>query len=451
MKNDLTSMDNWLGGLQWLMYIFVNTVVVPITIGAAFDLSQEQIVSTMQFSFILGGIACLLQVLVGHKRPIMDGPSGLWWGVIIALSSVAAAQGIPLAEVGGSIAVGVLITGVLTILVGVTGFGYYLEKLFNPSVMGVFMLLFGVSLCINFMKGMLGIPFGGQSGDMTLDVGPSILAISIALLVLVLTIKASNKIAQYAMLIGIVVGWPLFALLFNAESQLGGGEVSTSLNIFLFPAGAPAWNIGIILTVVVTGILNLSKQYGSIKGTDIIYTDTPSTSKHYRNSFSITGVMTILSGLLSLVPYSPFVSSIGFIQQTKIYDRMPFIFGSVMFFILGIIPQVGYFFTLLPLSIGCAVLFVSYVALFGSANDWFKQTKFNNTNIYRAAMPAFIGLVLMALPPESFASLPDYLQPLLSNGLLMGTTISIIFENVINWDKVGSTSEVTGKTTNRNV
>src|SRR5699024_11005566 len=138
--------------------------------------------------------------------------------------------------------------------------------------------------------------------------------------------KASNKVAQYAMLIGIVVGWPLFALLFDSESQLGGAGVSTSLNVFFFPAGKPSWNIGIILTILVTGILSLSQHFGSIKGTDIIYTNTPSTSKHYKNSFGITGVMTILSGLLSLVPITPFVSSIGFIQQTKIYARMPFIF-----------------------------------------------------------------------------------------------------------------------------
>lgn len=444
MKNEISNMDNWLGGLQWLMYIFVNTVVVPITIGAAFNLSQAEIVSTMQFSFILGGIACLLQVFIGHRRPIMDGPSGLWWGVIIALSSMSAAQGIPIAEVGGSIAVGVIIAGVLTIIVGVTGFGYYLEKMFNPSVMGVFMLLFGVSLCINFLKGMLGIPYGGQVGDIAIKVGPSILAIGIAALVLILTIKGSNKIAQYSMLIGIIVGWPLFALLFDSESQLGGAGVPSSLEIFWFPTGAPAWNLGIIVTVVVTGILNLSKQYGSIKGTDIIYKDKPSTGKDYRNSFSITGVMTIISGLLGLVPYSPFVSSIGFIQQTRITERMPFIFGSVMFLIMGLIPQVGYFFTLLPLSIGSAVLFVSYVALFGSAWDWLKQTSFNNTNVYRAAMPLFIGLVLMALPAESFASLPSYLQPLLSSGLLMGTLISLLFENVMNWDKIGVNNEPAG-------
>ncbi|WP_047984237.1 uracil/xanthine transporter [Ornithinibacillus californiensis] len=433
MKNELIKSDNWLGGLQWLMFIFINTVVVPITIGAAYDLSQEQIVSTMQFSFIIGGVGCLLQAFIGHRRPIMDGPSGLWWGVILALSSMSAAQGIPLAEVGGSIAVGVIIAGILTILIGVTGIGYFLEKLFNPSVMGTFMMLFGVSLCISFLKGMLGI----SSGDGTIDIGMGLLAIGIALLVLILSVKGSKKIAQYSMLIGIIVGWPLFAVLLGSESQLGGGEVSMTLDLFLFPLGEPAWNLGIIITVVVTGILNLSKQYGSIKGTDIMYPEQPSTSKDYRNSFTITGVQSILSGLLGLVPYSPFVSSIGFIQQTKIYDRMPFIFGSVMFLIMGIIPPVGYFFTLLPLSIGSAVLFVSYVTLFGSSLEWYAKTTINSTNVYRAAIPLFIGLVLMAIPGSAFATLPEFSQPLLSSGLLMGTIIAILVENVMDWDKVG--------------
>lgn len=432
MKNEFKKTDNWLGGLQWLMFIFINTVVVPITVGAAYNLSQEQIVSTMQFSFIIGGIGCLLQAIIGHRRPIMDGPSGLWWGIILALSSMSAAQGIPIAEVGGSIAVGVIIAGILTILIGVTGFGYVLEKLFNPSVMGTFMLLFGVSLCISFFKNMLGI---GEDG--TVNLGVAALAIGIALLVLILSVKGSQKIAQYSMLIGIIIGWPLFALLLGSESQLGGGEVPNTLKLFWFPLGEPAWNIGIIITVVVTGILNLSKQYGSIRGTDIMYPDQPSTSKDYRNSFVITGVQSILSGLLGLVPYSPFVSSIGFIQQTKIYDRMPFIFGSVMFLIMGIIPQVGYFFTLLPLSIGSAVLFVSYVTLFGSALEWYEKTTFNSTNVYRAAIPLTLGLVLMAIPGSAFSTLPEFSQPLLSNGLLMGTTIAIIVENMMNWDKIG--------------
>ena len=32
-------------GLQWLFFMFANTVVIPITIGAAFDLSSMEVVS----------------------------------------------------------------------------------------------------------------------------------------------------------------------------------------------------------------------------------------------------------------------------------------------------------------------------------------------------------------------------------------------------------------------
>lgn len=224
MKKELLDTTNWLGGLQWLMYIFVNTVVVPITIGAAYNLSQGEIVSIMQFSFILGGIVCVLQAVFGHKRAIMSGPSGLWWGVILALTTISAAQGVPLAEVGGSLGVGVIISSVLTIIVGVTGIGYYLEKLFNSSVMGVFMFLFGVTLCITFFEGMLGI--SGTSGSEVIDVKVAGLSFFIAIVVLVITIKAPGGIAQYSMLIGLVIGWPLFALLLNPESQLGGGGVT---------------------------------------------------------------------------------------------------------------------------------------------------------------------------------------------------------------------------------
>ncbi|WP_217587213.1 uracil/xanthine transporter [Lentibacillus saliphilus] len=434
MKKELLDSGNWLGGLQWLMYIFVNTVVVPITVGAAYNLSQAEVVSMMQFSFILGGIVCVFEAVFGHKRSIMSGPSGLWWGVILAITSISAAQGIPLEVVGGSLTVGVIISSILTIIIGVTGIGFYLEKLFNSSVMGVFMFLFGVSLCITFFEGMLGL--SGQSGDAKIDLGISSLSIIIAIFVLIITIKAPNKIAQYSMLIGIVIGWPLFALLFNPESQLGGG-VATTIDLHLFPLGEPAWNIGIIITAVITGVLNLTKQYGSIKGSNFLYEGQEPTNAEYRNSFVITGVSGIASGILGLVPFSPFVSSIGFLQQTGVIRRMPFIFGSIMFFIMGIIPPIGYFFTLLPLSIGSAVLFVSYVQLFGSSMDWFKEVNINTLNLYRVGLPLFIGLILMTMPASAFETLPSYIRPLISNGLLMGTILSILLENTIKWDKFG--------------
>ena len=73
--------------------MFANTVVIPITIGAAFDLSSVEVASALQRSFIYTGIACMLQAIIGHKYPLMEGQSGIWWGVILSISASASSAG----------------------------------------------------------------------------------------------------------------------------------------------------------------------------------------------------------------------------------------------------------------------------------------------------------------------------------------------------------------------
>lgn len=134
--NEFWKSSSWISGLQWLFFIFTNTVVIPITVGAAFGLPQESIASILQLSFIVTGIACMVQALFGHKRALMEGQSGLWWGVILTLTSIAVAQDMPLAVLGGSLAIGVILSGVITIIIGLTGLGPVIAKLFKPAVMG---------------------------------------------------------------------------------------------------------------------------------------------------------------------------------------------------------------------------------------------------------------------------------------------------------------------------
>src|SRR5690625_6434353 len=115
----------------------------------------------------------------------------------------------------------------------------------------------------------------------------------------------------------------------------------------------------------------LSKKYVTLKVNDLLlYKKT--TNLDYVTSFSITGIATVAAVIFGLVPYAPYVSSIGFLKQTNIYDRLPFIVGSFLFFLMGIIPPIGEFFSLLPFSVGSAVLFVAYLYLFISSMDFFK-------------------------------------------------------------------------------
>ncbi|SOC42507.1 uracil/xanthine transporter [Ureibacillus acetophenoni] len=431
--NELLKSSNWISGLQWLFFIFTNIVVIPITVGAAFELSSGTIVNMLQLSFIVTGLACIVQAFLGHKRAIMEGQSGLWWGVILTLCTTAVAQGMPLDILGGSLTVGIIITSIITLIIGLTGFGPKIAKLFNPAVMGVFMFLFGCQLIGIFLKGMLGIPFGNQAESAQIDVAVSLLSIAIAILVIFISVKAHASVRRYGLLIGIIVGWIAYVLIFKPENPV---SESTSFGLELFPLGEPAWDLGIIITTVIAGLLNIANTFGALKGTESMY-NVKTTKKEYRASLTITGVFTFIAGIFGLVPNSPYVSSIGFLSQTGIIKRIPFVLGGFMFLVMGLIPPIGHFFSQLPLSVGSAALFVSYLLLLNSSLNFFKQVKFNTVNVYRSAVPMFVGVVVMTLPASYFVTIPDVIRPVLSSGLLVGIIIALILENLIKWDKYG--------------
>jgi len=429
----LKETKNWIAGLQWFFFIFANIVVIPITIGEAFSLEQAEVVPLLRLSFIVTGLACLAQAFFGHGRPILEGQSGLWWGIYLTLVTTTAAQGMPIEVLGGSLALGIIIAGFITILIGITGVGPFIAKLFNPGVMGVFMFLLGLTLIQIFLKGMLRIPFGDAEEGATINLPVASLAIFIALLVIIISIKSPAKVRSYALLIGIILGWILYTVIFGTESNLA----KEAAPFTLFPLGTLTWDTGVVLTAVMAGLLNTSNTFGALKGTDDIVGKT-TTKKDYTTTFSFTGLATMAAGVFGLVPYAPYVSSIGFLRQTGIFDRLPFVIGSFMFFLMGVIEPVGSFFSTIPLSIGSAVLFVAYLQLFNSSIEFFKSISFNTLNVYRSAIPLFVGTIIMTLPATYFESIPAFIRPFMSNGLLVGIIIALILENMLNWDRIGT-------------
>lgn len=336
----------------------------------------------------------------------------------------------PIEVLGGSLTIGIVMSGILTIIIGLSGIGPHLSRLFNPGVMGVFMFLFGCQLVGIFLKGMLGIPFGNESYSANIDVSVSLLSIIVVIIVIVISVKAKPSIRRYALLLGIIIGWIFYTLIFGLQETV---EKKSSFTLDLFPLGEPVWDSGVIITAVLAGLLNTANTFGALKGTDAMY-NTQTTHKQYRSSFTITGIFTCLAGMFGLVPYAPYVSSIGFLRQTGIMNIYPFILGGFMFFMMGIIPPIGHFFSKLPLSIGSAVLFVAYLQLLNSSWKFFREIEFSELTIYRAAIPLFVGIVIMTMPASYFETLPSFLRPLLSSGLLMGTVLALLLENLFRWE-----------------
>ncbi|MDQ0225619.1 uracil/xanthine transporter [Metabacillus niabensis] len=414
------------GSIQWLFFIFANVVVVPISIGAAFDIPAYEVATIQRSSFIFTGIACILQGVWGHRYPIMEGPSGVIWGLVLNLCFSASSLGMSLEEIGGGIATGMILAGIFTMILAIFNLFPLINKILTPTVMSVYLFLLTFQLVFTFFTGMLKINDNGK-----LDLPISLFSIVIVIFVCLLNILGKKAISNFSILIGMIVGWIGYDLLFPENIAMA----SKASSLTLFPFGQPNLQVSIILITFLGCLVNLSNTRTTVEATSKILNETAS-SHQYKSSYLLTGLYAALAPVFGLISYSPYASSIGFLESTKMVNKRPFLVGGGLMVLLGIIPALGSLLATLPITVGNAVLFVAYLQLFGTSIKSLNGYQFSSKTIYRLAIPILVGVSIMTLDSEVFTSLPIYLQPLFGNGFIVGVLLSVFIEKLIKWDKV---------------
>lgn len=412
--------------VQWLFFIFANTFIIPISVGTAFELPADTIAMMVRSSLIFTGLAGILQGWIGHRLPIMEGHAGLTWGVILNLALSASSLGMSFTEIGGGLATGFLLAGFVVVLLGVFNLVGLVQKVLTPMVVTVNLFLLTFQLIFVFFKGMMKVTEEG-----TIDVPITLLSVGLVIFVSLLKIKGNQLVSNFNILIGIVVGWILFVLLFPDEQV---ASVSSGFAFSLFPLGRPNLEFGLIAVAFLAGMFNLTFTIASVYTTASLLKE-KAEEKQLRKSFFLTGIYGMVAALFGLIPTTPYASTVGFLESTRIFRREPFFIAGWMMVLMGLIPPLGDFLSTMPVTVGNAVLFVAYLQMFGTAYNSLKGELFTSFTIFRLAGPVLLGVSIMNTSPALFTSFPVLLQPFLTNGLIMGVFLSIVIEKLINWEK----------------
>jgi len=421
--------------LQWFIFLFANTIVVPVTVGTAFALDAPAIAELIRNSLVATGIACILQGTIGHRFPLMEGHSGLVWGLVLNLCSASSALGMSLTEIGGGIASGMMLSGAVVLLLAAVNLLRFMEKLFTPMVMSVFLFLLTIQLITIFFDGMFKLADDGSV------VWPeTAFAFGVAMFVALIKIKGSERVSNFSILIGIAVGWLLHVLLFSSEQPQTSGSAVSSFKLGLFPLGEPNLNLPIIVVTFVASFINLSNTIIAAQTAGKLYNEEV-TPGRMKRSYMLNGVISMLGGALGLVQHAPFASSIGFLQSTRIFDRKPFLIGGALMAGIGLVPSLSGLLATMPVTVGNAVLLVAYFQLLGTSLSSIRGYTFNSVTIHRLAVPVLVGVGVMFVDPSYFSGLPSLIQPLLANGFIAGVLLSVVLELVIRWDHLGGESE----------
>ena len=203
------------------------------------------------------GISSFLQGWIGHRLPIADEPAGSWVGVFTVLAYATAGQD-QLHSTLQILELGMIISGVILIGLGVTGFIGRILFLFTPVVTGTFLLLLCLQLSGVFLKGMLGI----TATISQIDGFTAIIAFSIFLFVIILSNFGRGFIKSYAVLIGLISGWIIFLI-------AGKVTVPSQVTHFvqlpqMFAWGLPKWNTGMAVSSFVMVCILVSNTVAAI-------------------------------------------------------------------------------------------------------------------------------------------------------------------------------------------
>lgn len=412
--------------LQWFFVTLSSSLVVPLVVGQAYGLGAADIGLFMQQTFFLIGLASILQVLFGHRLPLTEGPAGMWWGIFVILANLGMAMGKSPQDIGRSLEMGLIITGMMLIGLGVTGVIGRIQKLFTPLVTGGYILLLAVSLSSPIVKGLLGI---GYNPEQT-GIPPKIALVSIGLVAFTLMmIRSRHKyIRSFAILISMLTGWLLYGL-FGWTKPL-----PEMYGLISFPKpffwGMPEFDLGTILISMLTGLILLTNLVASIVVIGKVVHVQPGEAE-YRRGGLFTGVAHMLSGTFGIVGLVPLSITAGVIQVTRIASRLPFLLSCGLLMLLGMLPQVSRVLSGLPAPVGYAVSFVSFTQLVGFGLQDLGKVTWNERTIMIIGFGLLAGIGIMFVPSEAMKTLPPFISYIFGNGLVMGVLLIIFLEQIV--------------------
>ncbi|WP_052504445.1 purine/pyrimidine permease [Rossellomorea aquimaris] len=420
MKYKGQSVGIALQSIQWLMFLIGTSIALPVVIGSVFGLSETEISGLMQRTLFLVALGSILQKVIGHSLPIIEGPAGSWVSVFVILAAFSERNGLSVEE-SLSLGMGSLaLAGCILILMGAVKNKSFYQRVFPPLVSGVFLFLLAIQLSGIFFNGMIVQEEGNVDWKLTM------LSIFVFVFIVILSIKAKGWGRQFSLLIGIIVGWGVFAMFGGAANPFGQRSLNSAAVPELFSWGTPAINGSIIIatilfsfTLILNNIAAIDSMYDVYDGEKINKQDS------IRRGFVVGGINHWLSSIFSALAIVPLPVTSGFVQTTKQRSGLPFLIAAGSLLLISFIPQVVHVVSTLPVAIASAALLSTIVNMFIISVKKITSIELKQRELSIIGVSLLAGTSLFFQSQDLFKDLPNSLQIVMSNGLIVGTVVVI--------------------------
>ncbi|WP_453997466.1 nucleobase:cation symporter-2 family protein [Bacillus nitroreducens] len=404
-------------GIQHVLAMYAGAVIVPLIVGGAIGLTGEQLTYLVAIDLLMCGVATLLQVwknkFFGIGLPVMLGCTFTAVGPMIAIGG----------EFGVSAIYGSILAGGIFLVIISTVFGK-LIKYFPPVVTGSVVTIIGITLipvAMNDMAGGQGSADFGSLQNLALSFGT-------LLFILVLYRFAKGFMRQIAILLGLLVGTAVAYFVGRVDFS-----AVTEASWFHMPApfyfGMPTFEPSAIITmilVLIVGLVEASGVYfalGDITGRKL-------SEKELAHGYRAEGVATILGAIFNAFPYTTYSQNVGLVQLSGVKKNSVIYAAGAFLILLGFIPKISAFTTVIPTPVLGGAMLAMFGMVISAGIKMLSKVDFSSQeNLLIIACSVGMGLGITTVP-SLFQNLPEGIQILSSNGIVIGSLTAIVM-NVI--------------------
>lgn len=396
-------------GLQWLM------ICLPVVLTSTFVAPAGEMVFFTQKLFAICGITIIVQVLWGHRLPLVAGPAAvLLMGVIAAAS-----QGHDSSTIYPSMVIG----GIIITLLAAVGAMKYIKKVFTPRIVAAIVILISFTMA----KPIVGLIFADkENAGLALVAAISVVAL----------MAWANKILRgiwksMVVIVAMIVGSILYYCITDFPKEF----VSDSVTPRLLPSEI-GFDSGVIIAFLFCYIALLINQVGSVQSLGE-FVSAPDMHRRQNRGLLITGVMNIVSGAAGVPGVVDYSLSPGVVASTSCASRYTMLPAALAMILLSLFPQAVSVLLTIPQPImGIVLLFLmatQVAAGFEIIHASNAVISFKDGLIL--GIPIMLTVVLSFAPAEAMTAIPSLIRPIVGNGFVMGIIVVLLLEHLILRDR----------------
>jgi len=418
--------------LQHVLTMFGSTVAVPLIFGPqlwpvpaglpaniASELTEIQLTNTallISSVMLCSGVATLLQSTLGSRLPIIQGVSFSFlaaffgivsstkfpvarWDAVIAgdtseatLAPLIEAWQLAGAEGMQTIAMAIILGGILEAVIGFTGLMGLLRRFLSPVVVGPVIMLIGLALY------QFGAPVAASSWPI------SLLTMGLIILFALILSRSIRLFQLFPMLLAILISVAVCAVLGMRGIVAPGDAAYVDLSAvarspwiryerLILPWGMPKFQMAALIAVLAGYLASMIESFGDYHACKNMAGGGDPTSAEISRGIGCEGIGCALTGLLGGFSSTSYSENIGLIGLTKVGSRYVVQIGSVILIGLGLFGKFG----ALAAAIPRPVVGGLYCALFGliaavGVRQFAKADLDSDRNLFIGGFALFMGL-----------------------------------------------------------